>query len=940
MATELSASIISSFSSTLSSPWYFYINEERGFTETTATSTIGGFSYVKFDSLEAIKDLSLNNNSFICLTDLISLSSFLSNQIDIEGDETVNAGIINSNKFTKYYSPDTNKNVEIESQIDHKNQFLLVSPFKKDFKYNVIALKNSYGIDGELNYSSIINGSPDRYYDGIYFGNNQEKGYESVYLQYQSSKKPILIKSDIFNNIFLPYGVDTYNLVDANFEYCGAFGGNSPLNSDIIIIDKFGYGNYTSSGFPSDSFNGRPLCLWLSAGSLSSNISMVWKERWYDPNLISSDQAFIVAKNPLSAIKSVVDIDTSATLEPKTSLTYLRFGPERNLTFINSFSSSLICHFDTWNTTINDNVNDIEGFVIGNYPTLNPSNELKMDGAFHIHIPPNELLFDNSNMSVGLWVHQNEWSCGIDTQYFGNFSNNEGYGLFFNTGATPALITFCSMSGNIYGLNYKGYRVFEKSLNTSLGISASRIDYITTDIYGSRWVYDSINKYIYKLDTDDILKYTVQLESNVDITKMQINSQNEISIFDNYNHAVSSFDANGNYLSSVNNLSSYDNFEIDNNDNFIYSIANILRIDNNNDVIKALGINLYKNDVLFYHIGKKIQAFNIDNENNYWVVYDTNKLIKLDSLGHILFEKTIDLPFSNDSSLEINFVKEIKGQCDYDVAWIVYNNNNYIVKVNSYGDVIKRLNIKNIVNLKSCGEFYLNTKGDFTGFDNRRKFLKYNNNVISSKYPTISLKINLKCGTNKKIIQLHYPSNSLYGFNHIGFSHEILNSKTVLKLKINSKTVSEYILNGAYIIDYGTKISPFVIGGISGKLGAMNIERSLSKEGFFIGTINDIRIYNKPLSDFEFRGLSMNLYYNNYSNMVWYMPCPRRTYMEEMISYNIFRYFGHKSNKFNIKIKNLEVDNEELKSIIMESIQNIITKITPVNTELNEIIFD
>lgn len=936
MAIVLSAVDTLSLANTLSSPDFFYTNTDRLYTETTATSSIGGFSHLIFNSLESIKDSTFNNNSMIFLTDVVSLSSFLTTTNTLS---TISVGNDSVSNFIKYYSPNDDKSVRIETIKKHKNQFLLISPYKNDFHFNIIPLKNTLGINGEYDYNNLLSNVLVRNYDAIYFGNNQNKGYDNVFVQYQSEYYPITFKIDSFNNVFLPYGIDSYLINNAGFDYSGAFGGNSPLNSDNIMLDKFGYGDYTSSGFVGENFSGLPLCLWLSAANLSSSTEMKWVERWYDPNLVNKGEAYITSKNPLSSVKSIIDIDTTATLDPKTSFSYLRFGPQRNLTYVNSFSSNLIFHCDEWSNSITDKVNGIEGFAIGDYSNSS-SDELTMNGKYHIHIPPSDYLFDESNLSVGLWVKQDKWTCGVDTQFFGNFSNNEGYGLFFNTGANSPLITFPTLSGFIYGFNYRGSRIFEKSLNKSLGLSASKIDYITTDIYGSRWVYDNLNKSAYKLETDDILKYTIDFEPGTNITKLQVNSQNQLYVLDSATNNISSFDTHGNYINTIENILPYNNFEILEDDSITYAIADILKVDNNGDIVKALGINLYKNDILFYHVGRKILSFNIDSNNDYWIVYDFNKLLKISSDGYKIFDKILEVPFKSEISTEINFVKESKGNCDYDTTWIVFNTNNYILKLNGNGDVIKHINIKDVVNLRSCGEFYLNAKGDFTGFDNKRKFFKINGFPISSSNPAITLKINLKCGTTKKIIQLNHSSLDLEGFVHVGFSHMIKNSKTILKLYINGNNKSEYVLDGAYIIDYGTKISPFIIGGNSGKLGAVNVERSLFNEGFFVGIVDDVRVYNKTLSDFEFRGLSMNLYYDLYQNMNWFMPSPKRTYIEEIINYNLNRYKGQKSNKFNIIIKNLDVNDTTAQNIIKQSIESIIDKIIPINTELNSIRFE
>jgi hypothetical protein len=70
------------------------------------------------------------------------------------------------------------------------------------------------------------------------------------------------------------------------------------------------------------------------------------------------------------------------------------------------------------------------------------------------------------------------------------------------------------------------------------------------------------------------------------------------------------------------------------------------------------------------------------------------------------------------------------------------------------------------------------------------------------------------------------------------------------------------------------------------------------------------------------------------------MPTPKTTHMEEIETFHLNRYKGHKSNKYNIRIRNLQVNDEQTQLIIAQTIKNILPKISPVNTQLNEIIFD
>ena len=561
-----------------------------------------------------------------------------------------------------------------------------------------------------------------------------------------------------------------------------------------------------------------------------------------------------------------------------------------------------------------------------------------MDGKFYMHIPPTANLFTSNTISVNLDVFQDSWSRGINTQYFGNFDNDGGYGLFYNTGSDFELIAIPSLDGNLYGFNYKGNKVFEKNMSIALGLSATRIDIIITDLYGERWIYDSLNQSIYRLDADNLIKFTISLPSDAKIAKMAINSQSALTVLNTSTSRLSSFDPSGNLLGIDTNTNS--NFEIDRNDNIVREDADILLIDNFNNRIKAFGINLYKNGKVFFSVGAKIQALNIDSSGNIWVIYKNKNIVKLDQYGNVIFRTTLDLPFDDCHSSAFSFVRETKNGVDVDVGWIVYNTYNYLVKIDMNGRVVKRINLRDVVNLSGCNSLALNVNGDFTGYDAKRKFYMYGtNNAIGVTNPALTLKIALSCGTNRKIVQLHAPVKQLVGWNNIGFTLSINNGMTYLVMFINGLRVASTGLSGNYTVDYGTKVSPFIIGGASGKLESKNSELLYLNTDYFIGKIDNLRIYATTLSDYQMQALNRRRVWQ-WENMNWYMPAPKRTYLEEIRNFHQNRYHGHKSNFYNIRIKNLDIVDANVQGIIAQSISNVIQNFTPAHTSLNEIFFE
>lgn len=896
----LSAIAFTPLSTVLTNVDYSFFNTARLFPETSAVLQYEGCAISDFYTLNNVIDVSVENKALTFLTHS-KPNDFLNSTL--------------TNKFN-YYNNDTT--VAVISSNTIPTNFLLTSPFESSFQYNVIPLKSARGTNEEYDYRKVAQNTISREYDAIYQNHNS-----SIVAQYKADTTPVIFKTDSYSPLYIPDRIASFSLSSAGFVENGSIAGNCPANSDLVLLDRY------DTDFNSHNFNGLPLCSWLDIN--------VWKERWYDPNKISQGNALLPIVNTTSAINPVLDIISTTHIHPKNKMTYLRHGPERNLNYINSLSANIIFQIDEWSARIK--YGDIETFAVPSFPNETFS-ELQMDGTFHFHMPPTNDLHQSSNITAGLWVYQDAWNKGIDTQYFGNFSNGEGYGLFYNTGANSQLLTFPTLSGSIYGFNNKGIKVFEKSIGTSLNLSACSINKITTDFFGIRWMYDDTNKQIYQLDVDDLIKVIIPLPNNAHISKMHISKNNNLYIFNTTNQTISGFDSTGMHVGNNTNAGRYNNFVFDLNNTLKLDFADHINVDSQNNIFKINGINLYKNNILYYHVGERVSSMQIDSNDNIWILRK-NKLLKLNNAGFKVFDNTYSL-FDNltDYSQEMGFVKSIKNKTDYDTLWMIFNSLNYIIQVDINGNIIKRINIKDVVNLKLCGQVNTNVHGEFTNYDITRKYSVVNNSVISSTNPAITCRINLNCGTSRKIIQIHYSPAQLQDWNHIAFTHEIHNANTYISLYVNGTLVNQQIISGIFFINYGSLVSPFIIGGHSGKLGARNVEISLNNEGYFQGKINDLRLYDRTLNIYELLALAKNIYYSKWNDMTWYMPTPVTTHMEEIQFYNLNRYKGHKSNKFNIRLKNLNILDADTQNTITATIKSIIGKISPVNTELNEVIFE
>lgn len=872
-----------------------YVNTERGISILSAQELS-----VSYHFLSSVQDFAVIPEGMVFLTDFYKLSSLF--QIDS----------LTFNLYS-YDTPDVVKNINVDvlSSIPIASQYLIVSPNISETSINIIPLKNTMSIQGEYGDMNTM-----RTYDGIYLLPESR----DIFLQYRSSVFPKQILPDATADIHLPDNISSFDISALKIIENGAYQGICPANSDQIFIDRTGYSLYTDSGFADKTTNGEPLCIWLSENSLY--------ERWYDADNISQGDAYITQKNN-NSYTSIIDTVTMAQLSARNKLTYHRLGPISNSSFVNSLSSNLKIHFDSWGETFSDTSSSVQGFVIESYNGT--SDILSLDGTNHAHIPPTDDLHITENVTVGLWAYSDDWSKGVDTQLWGNFSNLEGYGLFYNTGATNELISFPTDNGFIYGFNFKGYKIFEKDVR-SLSLSSPSFEYIVTDYFGARWLWDNNSNKIIKLESDDLVSLSISLPESTNIKKMQINSQNEIFILDQTTNTISAFDIRGQLFDTINVSSPYNNFDIRTDDTLIFNYSRLTEIDSDNNVYKILGTNLYKNETMWYHFHNNIQTIKIGSDDSVYVYSSSNVLVKLDTDGTKLFELNIPLNFTEDT-VEIGFVKENKNNVDFDVLWVIFNSNKLILKIDESGRIIKRINLRDVVNLKGCDTFNLTTKGDFTGFDIKRKY-----ELATSSDPAFSLKLNLKCGDNVKIVQVYVPAaHYRSGWVHLGFNLNIVDDNTHVNFYVNGKNQSQVILPSIYHIDYGTKVSPFIIGGNSGRLGAKNVERSLNKTGYFKGEIADIRIYDTALSGHEIQAISRNRFWDKWQPITLLVPTLPRTYLEKIERFHLNKYPGFKSNAYNLKISGIDNSSDQIN--VENFIRANIKKISPANTLLNEIVF-
>ena len=130
-------------------------------------------------------------------------------------------------------------------------------------------------------------------------------------------------------------------------------------------------------------------------------------------------------------------------------------------------------------------------------------------------------------------------------------------------------------------------------------------------------------------------------------------------------------------------------------------------------------------------------------------------------------------------------------------------------------------------------------------------------------------------------------------------------------------------------------------------LGASNIKNKVLNDvigiqnGYkFIGSISDLRVYAKSLSQSQLRAIYHTSPFSYpIRDLYWNIPTGERNFIECVNQWYKMQITGSKSKFFNLKIHNLEAD-DALKGIIEESVRNVVKKIIPFYTGLNQILWE
>lgn len=387
---------------------------------------------------------------------------------------------INS-KYYKYRNlPHTFNFVDITSDINIPINYHVWGNYNRStphdkFFINLLPLKCFESPLGFVPYNGSYTGHPrvTRNYTNIIKDIDSENEPYQLSFNYQTGVHEYIIKSDVTNTIRTPanvgtsaydpvsgnvvnntvsgiYPFDKLNINDASITNNGFIANNRPELSTRIFYEK-----NTNNNSPLLR-NGQLLCTWLSASNL--NDTPVWIDRYYNPDIISNEDAIKFEPTSISLSAEVYDLNdnfsytnvTGEVFEPEYST------PNNTLTTLTPASSYL-------SSGILDKVSDMVFVPAATYTIFQPGHSI-FNSYINEHIDSNNIIDEYRKVidNEATLVQDTSINIPFDGKTFASISptefNLKDYTIHFELetddwGKTLGSLLVSNYDGNIHIFN-------------------------------------------------------------------------------------------------------------------------------------------------------------------------------------------------------------------------------------------------------------------------------------------------------------------------------------------------------------------------------------------------------------------------------------------------------------------------------------------------------
>ena len=618
-----------------------------------------------------------------------------------------------------------------------------------------------------------------------------------------------------------------------------------------------------------------------------------------------------------------------------------------------------------------------------------------LDGSNYAIFQANDLLLQEDKLTASIWLNVKDWSNVNGYQIFGNYYNSGFGLINDAKTTAPFITVINNGSNKIHNFNYRfgetsnvktplnngqivqrladmSYWVFDTVSSIAYKYSVDNslvkfvpvgihIDQVETDSKENLYIYDNTSKSYVILQPNYVVRGGGSLPSScnrIEIDKrndtVRTNVYGNCSVIDNDNRLWQIIGPNlyrdGDIVSTVgasNQMScdNYNNIWILTNDNSYIKL--------NSDGIVQFKKNFSKrplpiqdncpvppppNTPLLRVLDEDLPflattryEYILTNYYQQILVTEVHRRPKIPVkpvIKRIRSMDFINLPIDVKNTKDLTTICGLSS-IQYDQLVIVDEFDNQAYIINQLGELVIKLNFE--ILLRDGEKMNFKTGGDFTGYQNIRKYHSEKNTTLSWK-----LKI-IESDNNVKLINLPYDVSQLSrGWHNFTLSFDSNDGVTYYIDSIPVVRQSFVTYNTPCKLSYEYRTS-LLLGATTIKNTILNNLLNLNEGYKYIGLVADLRLYNIALSQNDVE----ELYYSSsfsprIKSLKWNMKVGYRNYVEEIDQWFQFQLPTNKSKYYNINIHNLKID-DSLKTNIELAISNVIGKLSPAHTELNKI---
>lgn len=818
-----------------------------------------------------------------------------------------------------------------------------------------------------------------RVYNKLYVNTNRDEGSEKLLLGYQHDGKELVLKANQTTYFHIPYYTDPIRLTDSSLIADGATAGPFPAASDRIFKSKRNYGNVTADGNPSDIADAVWFCSWLHKDS--SGV-VQWVDRYYNPGSLQYSIATDQLSVPYTPYNPIFrDIPSQMVFDPGVLYKYFHAGEENAQFLVTSFGGltgeRLLMNLENWGTnSVDSSQNNLQLNVITNapssklYATLEEKNRIskpviRFDNNYDTSISINYANSYAKNEEF-TWIINSKspnWNQCQTTQLIGNYSSQGGVGLFVETlSSFPFFVIPETNYGHILYLNEGINGFLDKSVQTAFAVNVNPQLVCIDSNQRVVVCHNDSSGFIYKLDSvGNVITSTKQKAVPFayfyeEEFPLQILCGKEDQIIIRTNRNIYTFDSELNlqsYLILNSSLSSVAAFRYNEEMDF-----SELDITNNVYDSKFIGTtqwflsrmdgNLYKKvgsqTTLFYQFSSPATTFAIDPQERLWVLHGTNDVTIINSKANPLDDPILVTDVGANRQHQN---KNISFICQYDrvtqtrswKAIIYYSEDGTIYTLELDGQLYRSVDLTalfNSTNLtilnQNSEQFKFLGKGDFTGYEHRRVFK--NLSPFNNKSQLV-LRTALKDKTDGDLIFGYFKQQvpiDQWDFDSWQQIALVLRNKT-FRVFVNGVEKIKWTYPSKYELSY--EIQPaFTIGSSNGAQSNFNQEIQYVSS-IFNGIVEDVKIYDYGLEPNCFDSFLRAS--TPATDIFWSLPVPDIQYIEKIERMFKNKIPGFKAPFYKIKIKGMQIQDEQTRQIIEEQVRMIAQKIQPAYADFLEV---